>query len=64
MVLGKLLVPGRPTALDNSGGGGGGGGGASALAVGAGEGLFGHFYSHLSFLFSFCGVVGWCEGAG
>ena len=32
-------------------------------------GLFGHFFSHLSFLFlapSLCetGVVGWCDGAG
>ena len=27
--------------------------GPTALAVGAGGGLFGHFYSHLSFLFSF-----------
>ena len=26
---------------------------AIALAAGAGEGLFGHFFSHLSFLFSF-----------
>ena len=27
--------------------------GSFALAVGAGGGLFGHFFSHLSFLFSF-----------
>ena len=27
--------------------------GPIALAVGAGGGLFGHFFSHLSFLFSF-----------
>ena len=27
--------------------------GPTALAVGAGGGCFGHFYSHLSFLFSF-----------
>ena len=27
--------------------------GPTALAVGAGGGLFGHFYSNLSFLFSF-----------
>ena len=27
--------------------------GPIALAVGAGEGLFGHFFSYLSFLFSF-----------
>ena len=30
-----------------------GAGGPVALAVGAGGGLFGHFFSHLSFLFSF-----------
>ena len=30
-----------------------GAGGPVALAVGAGWGLFGHFFSHLSFLFSF-----------
>ena len=56
MVLGKLPVPGRPTiwitvgqrptALAV-------GAGPTALAVGAGWGLFGHFYSHLSFLSSF-----------
>ena len=38
MVLGKLPVPGQ---------------GPIALAVGAGWGLFGHFYSPLSFLSSF-----------
>ena len=27
--------------------------GPTALAIGAGEGLFGHFFSRLSFLFSF-----------
>ena len=27
--------------------------GPIALAVGAGRGVFGHFFSHLSFLFSF-----------
>ena len=47
MVLGKLPVPGRPTNLDES----------RARAYGAcrgcGWGLFGHFYSHLSFLSSF-----------
>ena len=38
MVLGKLPVPGQ---------------GPIALAVGAGGGLFGYFYPHLSFLSSF-----------
>ena len=47
MVLGKLPVPGRPTIWITVGQG------PSALAVGAGGGLFGHFYSHLSLLFSF-----------
>ena len=47
MVLGKLQVPGRPTIWITAGQG------PTALAVGAGEGLFGHFYSHLSFLSSF-----------
>ena len=50
MVLGKLPVPGRPTiwiAL---------GQGPTVLAVGAGGGLFGHFYSHISFLSSFPSV--------
>ena len=46
MVLGKLPMPGRPTIWITVGQG------PTALAVGAG-GLFGHFYSHLSFLFSF-----------
>ena len=47
MVLGKLPVPGRPTELDYS----------MARAYCAysrcGWGLFGHFYSRLSFPFSF-----------
>ena len=47
MVLGKLLAPGRPTTLDNS----------RARAYCAysrcGWGLFGYFFSRLSFLFSF-----------
>ena len=47
MVLGKLPVPGRPTIWITVGQG------PSALAVGAGGGLFGHFYSHRSLLFSF-----------
>ena len=46
MVLGKLPVPGRPTIWITVGQG------PTALAVGAG-GVFGHFYSHLSFLSSF-----------
>ena len=45
MVLGKLLVPGRPTIWMSVGQG------PTALAVGAGV-LFGHFYSYLSFLSS------------
>ena len=47
MVLGKLPVPGRPTALDYSR--------AGAYCAGSrcGWGLFGHFFSRLSFLFSF-----------
>ena len=47
MVLGKLPVPGRPTIWITVGQG------PTALTVGAGEGLFGHFYSPLSFLSSF-----------
>ena len=47
MVLGKLPVPGRPITLDYS----------MARAYCAcsrcGWGLFGHFFSHLSFLVSF-----------
>ena len=48
MVLGKLPVPGRPTNLDNSG--------ARAYCKRCsrcGRGLFGHFFSRLSLLFSF-----------
>ena len=47
MVVGKLLVPGRPTIWITVGQG------PTVLAVGAGGVLFGHFYSHLSFLSSF-----------
>ena len=47
MVLGKLPVPGRPTIWIIVGQG------PTALAVGAGGGLFGHLYTHLSFLYSF-----------
>ena len=43
MVLGKLPVPGRPTILITVGQG------PIVLAVGVGGGLFGHFYSPLSF---------------
>ena len=44
MGLGKHQVPGRPTIWMIVGQG------PIALAVGAGVGLFGHFYSRLSFL--------------
>ena len=47
MVLGKLPVPGRPTIWITVGKG------PTALAVGAGGGWFGHFYSQLSVLSSF-----------
>ena len=48
MVLGELPVPGRPTIWITVGQG------LTALAVyRCGWGLFGHFYSHLSFLSSF-----------
>ena len=47
MVLGKLPVPGRPTNLDYSRAR------AYCACMGAGGGLFGHFFSSLSFLFSF-----------
>ena len=46
-MLGKLPVSGRPTiwmTVEQ---------GPTALAVGSGGGLFGHFYSQLSFLYSF-----------
>ena len=42
MVLGKLPVPGRPTNLDDS----------------RAWGLFGHFYSQLSFFFFFLPLFG------
>ena len=41
VVLGNFPVPGRPTILITVGHG------PTALAVGAGWGCFGHFYSHL-----------------
>ena len=47
MALGELPEPGRPTICIIVGQG------PIALAVGAGEELFGHFYSLLSFLSSF-----------
>ena len=47
MVLGKLLVPGRPTNLDNSRAR------AYYACIRCGWGLFGHFFTRLSFLFSF-----------
>ena len=46
MVLDKLPVPGRPRIWITVGQG------PTALAVLASGGLFGHFYSHLSFLSS------------
>ena len=46
-MLGKLSVPGRPTSLDDSGAR------AYCACSGCGWGLFGHFFPHLSFLFSF-----------
>ena len=45
MVLGELPVPGRPTSLDKSR--------ARAYCSCSRCGLFGHIYSHLSFLSSF-----------
>ena len=47
MVLGKLPVPGRPAYLDNSGAR------AYCACSRCGWGVFGHFFSGLSFLFSF-----------
>ena len=52
MVLGKLPVPGRPTIWIRVGQG------PTALAVGAGGGWFGHFFSRLSFLSSFSRSLG------
>ena len=46
-VLGKLSVPGRPTSLDDSRAR------AYCACSRCGWGLFEHFFSHLSFLFSF-----------
>ena len=52
MALGKLPVPGRPTIWMIVGQG------PIALALGADGGLFGHFFSRLSFLFSFSFSLG------
>ena len=52
MVLGKLPVLGRPTNLDKSRAR------ACCACSGCGWGLFGHFYSRLSFLFSFSLFLG------
>ena len=46
-MLGKLSVPGRPTSLDDSRAR------AYCACSRCGSGLFGHFFPHLSFLFSF-----------
>ena len=46
-MLGKLRVPGRPSNLADSRAR------AYCACSGCGWGLFGHFYSHLSFLLSF-----------
>ena len=52
MMLGKLPVPGRPTIWIRVGQG------PTALAVGAGGGWFGHFFSRLSFPSSFSRSLG------
>ena len=52
MVLDKLSGPGRPTSLDKSRAR------ADCTCSRCGWGLFGHFYSHLSFLFSFSHSLG------
>ena len=46
-VLGKLSVLGRPTSSDDSRAR------AYCACSRCGRGMFGHFFSHLSFLFSF-----------
>ena len=46
-VLGKISVPGRPTSMDDSRAR------AYCACSRCGWGLFGHFFSHISFLFSF-----------
>ena len=52
MVLDKLPVPGRPTNLDHSRAR------VYCACSGCGCGLFGHFFSRLSFLFSFSPSLG------
>ena len=52
MVLGKLPVSGRPTYLDSSRAR------AYCACIRCGWGLFGHFFSRLSFLFSFSVSLG------
>ena len=52
MVLGTLPVPGRPTNLDYSTGKG------LVRLQKVWMGFFGHFFSHLSFLFSFSLTLG------
>ena len=47
MVLGKLPEPGRPTSLDNNRAR------AFCACIRCGWGLFGHFFSRLSFLSPF-----------
>ena len=49
-MLGKRSVPGRPTSLDDCR--------ARAYCSRCGWELFGHFFPHLSFLFSFSLVLG------
>ena len=56
MVLGKLPVPGRPSNLDHSRAR------AYCACSGCGWGLFGHFFSRLSFLFSNSLSLGWLVG--
>ena len=51
-VLGKLSVPGRPTSLDDSRAR------AYCACSRCGWGLFGHFFPHLSYLFSFSLALG------
>ena len=46
-MLGKLAVPGRPTSVDDSRAR------TSCACSRCAWGLFGHFFSHLSFPFSF-----------
>ena len=52
MVLGKLLVPGRPTNLDDSRAR------AYCACSRCGWGWFGHFFSRLSFFSSFSRSLG------